>query len=67
MGWFIPLLFLGGGIWGGAQLASDDTEINYNAPVTVAEEEGIISKVLPIAILGASGIAIYSFVKGRKN
>jgi len=67
MGFFIPLLLVGGGLWAGSKLASDDTEINYNAPVTVAEEEGIIQKMLPIAILGASGIAIYSFVKGRRD
>jgi hypothetical protein len=71
VGIFIPLLLIGGGLWAGSKLSSDDSEINYNyeynAPVNVEPEKGFVEMTLPYVVLGASGIAIYKFVSSKRR
>jgi len=61
-----PWIALGIGTWLGGKLASDTTDIDYNAPV-YQQEQSWGSKVLPYVVIGAGGVLIYRFVRKGGN
>jgi len=62
-----PWLALGAGAWLGGKLASDSTDIDYNAPVYQQPPQSWASRAIPYAVIGVSGLLVYKYIRKGGN